>query len=294
MNPDASTIPPPPGAPRPPTPPPSWFPDPWGESPWRWWDGARWTGYVSVPLMARRSWIPPRGTREGEIRGGLIATLGVLAAILLSVVGTLLVWWLDGSVHSLLALCVGQAGLWAGLLGACLIAVRRHGDGSLRELGWLPLSWRQLGSGTVGALIARFGGGAVAFALLQLFPNDSTANDSGYTTRLHRSVLEIAVIVFILVIGAPVVEELFFRGLVQGAITNRFGARSAVFAQAVLFGIVHFQLGMTFGQAVIVVTTIGATGLVLGSLRWHYQRLGPGMIAHALFNSVAVVALLLV
>ena len=163
------------------------------------------------------------------------------------------------------------------------------------ELGLLPLSWRNLGSGTVGAsLIARFGSGAVAIVLLQLFPNQPTGNESGYTTRLHHSALEIAVIAFILVVGAPFVEELFFRGLVQGAITNRFGARTALFAQAVWFGLVHMQLGMTAGQLVIVFATIGFAGLVLGSLRWHYQRLGPGMIAHALFNAVAVVALLLI
>ena len=236
--------------------------------------------------MARRTWIPPRGSREGEIRGGLIAVVGVVAAVLLSLGAGLLAWWLDGSVHSLVVLCASQAGLWVGLLGACLFAVRRHAHGSLRELGLLPLSWRNLGSGTVGALIGRLGAIPIAIVLLQLFPNQPTGNDSGYTTRLHHSALEIAVIAFILVVGAPFVEELFFRGLVQGAITNRFGARSALFAQAVCFGLVHFQLGMRAGQFVIVFATIGFAGLVLGSLRWHYERLGPGMIAHALFNAV--------
>ena len=244
--------------------------------------------------MPARSWIPPRRTREGEIRGGVIALLGVIAAVLFSLGGVFLVRWLDGSAHSLLALCAGQAGLWAGLLGACLFAVRRRGNGSLRELGLAGLSWRQLGSGTIGALIARFGGGALALLLLLLFPRDPTGNDSGYTTRLHHGVLEVVLIAFILVIGAPFVEELFFRGLVQGAITNRFGARTALFGQAVLFGLVHWQYGMTTGQFVIVFTMIGFTGVVLGSLRWHYQRLGPGMIAHALFNAVVVVVLLLI
>jgi hypothetical protein len=26
-------------------------------------------------------------------------------------------------------------------------------------------------------------------------------------------------------------------------------------------------------------------------LRWHYERLGPGMVAHALFNAVVVVVI---
>jgi hypothetical protein len=40
---------------------------------------------------------------------------------------------------------------------------------------------------------------------------------------------------------------------------------------------------------VITVVTIGATGLVLGATRWHYEKLGPGMVAHAFFNAVVVV-----
>ncbi|MGH9170618.1 MAG: CPBP family glutamic-type intramembrane protease [Acidimicrobiales bacterium] len=28
---------------------PGWYPDPWGRSAWRWWDGWRWSGWISPP-----------------------------------------------------------------------------------------------------------------------------------------------------------------------------------------------------------------------------------------------------
>jgi hypothetical protein len=37
--------------------------------------------------------------------------------------------------------------------------------------------------------------------------------------------------------------------------------------------------------------TIGVTGAVLGALRWHAEKLGPGMAAHAVFNAVAALVL---
>jgi membrane protease YdiL (CAAX protease family) len=76
---------------------------------------------------------------------------------------------------------------------------------------------------------------------------------------------------------------------VQGAFTSRTGARFAMFAQAICFGAVHYRVGMNLAQTTVTVVTIGVLGGVLGSLRWHAEKLGPGMAAHAVFNAVAAV-----
>jgi membrane protease YdiL (CAAX protease family) len=102
------------------------------------------------------------------------------------------------------------------------------------------------------------------------------------------------VFTLIVVVGAPFFEELFFRGLVQGALTRRYGARVAIAAQAVAFGLVHYRVGMSLALFVTTWVTIGATGFLLGVLRWHYDRLGPGMVAHACFNAVAVAIIIAV
>jgi membrane protease YdiL (CAAX protease family) len=223
------------------------------------------------------------------MRGGGIAFVGFVAAVVTSALAALAVELFGGSLHSLAALCAGQAALWLCLFGACKLAVRRHGNGSLRELGLARLSRRQIGAGLLVGLIARIGAGALAVAIAQLFPKEELRNTAEPVLRLQDSVPAFIVLTLILVVGAPFFEELFFRGLVQGAFTNRFGARVALFGQAVCFGLVHYRVGMTAAQAVITVVTIGATGLVLGATRWHYEKLGPGMVAHAFFNAVVVV-----
>jgi membrane protease YdiL (CAAX protease family) len=268
---------------------PGWYPDPWGASPARWWNGHQWTGFVAEAPPPERSWIPPRDNHEQALRGGVIAFFGFVAAVVTSSLAALAVELFGGSIHSLGALCAGQAALWLCLFGACKLAVRRHGNGSLRELGLAGLTGRQVGAGLLVGLIARFGAGALAVAIAQLFPEEQLRNTAEPVLRLQDNVLSVIVLTLILVLGAPFFEELFFRGLVQGAFTNRFGARVALFGQAVCFGLVHYRVGMTAAQAVITVVTIGVTGLALGATRWHYEKLGPGMVAHAFFNAVVVV-----
>ena len=272
--------------------PAGWYPDPWGASPARWWDGYQWTGFVSVAETPERSWIPPRHSREHAIRGGGIAFVAFVAAVVTSSLAALAVDLLGGSLHSLAALCAGQAALWLCLFGACKLAVRRHGGGSLRELGLARLDRRQIGVGLLVGLVTRFGAGALAVALAQLFTKEQLRSTAEPVLRLNESALSFVVLTLILVVGAPFFEELFFRGLVQGAFTNRFGARVALFGQAVCFGLVHFRLGMNLAQAVITVFTIGATGLALGATKWHYEKLGPGMVAHAFFNAVVVIVVI--
>jgi membrane protease YdiL (CAAX protease family) len=274
-----------------PGPPPGWYPDPWAQSPARWWDGREWTGYVATAPPAERSWIPPRGSHEGAMRGGLIAIAGVVGAVVLSVLGALAVLPFGGSLHSLEALCLSQAGLWLALFVACRVAVVRHGSGSLRDLGLVRLSWRQVGLGSLVGVITRFVAGALAVAIAELFPGDQWKNTAAPGTTIDRNALSITVIVLILVVGAPFFEELFFRGLVQGAFTSRIGARAAMFAQAACFGLVHYRAGMNLAQFTITIVTIAVVGGVLGSLRWHAEKLGPGMVAHGVFNAIAALVL---
>jgi membrane protease YdiL (CAAX protease family) len=107
-----------------------------------------------------------------------------------------------------------------------------------------------------------------------------------------HTVAALVVLLVVLAVGAPIVEELFFRGLLQGALAHRYGPRTALWVQAGIFGVCHYQFGMPFSTVVLTVVPIACVGLVLGSLRWRYDRLAPGMIAHALCNVVAVVVLL--
>jgi membrane protease YdiL (CAAX protease family) len=94
------------------------------------------------------------------------------------------------------------------------------------------------------------------------------------------------------IVGAPIQEEVIFRGLIQSMLerrwTNKFSvsggslSRAVVFT-AVLFGIIHLEVGS--------VVAIGAIllGLVAGELRRRSGSLLPAIIVHALFNAADAV-----
>jgi membrane protease YdiL (CAAX protease family) len=94
-------------------------------------------------------------------------------------------------------------------------------------------------------------------------------------------------------VGAPIIEELFFRGVVQPVMMNNLGVNYGIVAQAMLFAGAHFVLGMTFNQAAVRCGTILVLGLFLGWLRVRTGRLGAGMVAHATNNTIVMVITLL-
>lgn len=95
----------------------------------------------------------------------------------------------------------------------------------------------------------------------------------------------IAALVVITVLGAPFVEEVFFRGFVQRGLTNRFGTFGGTVGTAAVFGTIHYQL--------LQLPALVAFGLVLGSLTARTGRLGSAIVTHAAFNATTVVSLVL-
>jgi membrane protease YdiL (CAAX protease family) len=80
------------------------------------------------------------------------------------------------------------------------------------------------------------------------------------------------------VVIAPLVEELFFRGVMLGAICKHAGDPwTAILVPAVLFGLLHAAQP----QAIVPLTVLG---VILGYLRLRTGALWTCVLAHALFN----------
>jgi uncharacterized protein len=91
--------------------------------------------------------------------------------------------------------------------------------------------------------------------------------------------LPFAVNAFVVVIVAPIAEELTFRGL-GFAVLMPYGAAVAVVGTAVAFAAVH---GLVAGFFPLLVF-----GLAIGFLRFKTESVYPGMIFHACFNAAAL------
>ena len=87
-------------------------------------------------------------------------------------------------------------------------------------------------------------------------------------------------LVAIVVIGAPIVEELMYRGLLQGALIRRLNDAVAVVAVAAFFAAIHFRWVEFPGLFVF--------GLILGVCALRTGRLGMGILAHMAFNATGL------
>ena len=94
---------------------------------------------------------------------------------------------------------------------------------------------------------------------------------------------------------SPIGEEIFFRGVLHGALQERFGARAAVVSEAGLFGLVHMchhglwlaAAGWAFRpvSGMLWMLLMFGTALVFSALRQRSGSLGPAIVAHATFNA---------
>jgi membrane protease YdiL (CAAX protease family) len=263
--------------------PPGWYPDPWRQAWWRWWDGVSWTAYTDQWNAAARPVSEP-----AQLRAGGIAILGFLVGIGISTVIGLLLLFAGYDTTDPAFLLGSTIGLWIGLGGSCFVAVRSKGSGSLRDLGLVPPRWVDAALGVGFAIAGVIAVSIVAAAIQAIDKQLLPGGRSDLTDPVdHGGALGIVVIYLIAVVGAPFFEELYFRGLVQGTLSARWGIGVGIVVQALLFGLVHLDPNNGWGNVgtFVIITMVG---LGLGAIRYYSKRLPPGMFTHAGYNAIIV------
>lgn len=99
------------------------------------------------------------------------------------------------------------------------------------------------------------------------------------------------VLLFTAVIGAPLVEELFFRGLTLRAFEKRWGPVAAVIGSTLVFTLPHFQKP-ELAPTLVLFASIGCVGLVFALVAINVGRLGPTIVAHMIFNAIGAASAL--
>jgi membrane protease YdiL (CAAX protease family) len=188
----------------------------------------------------------------------------------------------------IVVLVASQAGLWSALMLTCLLISRRRGTGSFAaDYGWRfrPID---VGLGLAGSIVGRIVA-AMTVALIPLPSRNVEAPDRPVVEQFTDGQWDWVVIVAIVCIGAPIIEELFFRGVLQSRIVTVVGAPAGIVITSLLFGAAHLiawegTITLVYGLA------ITGGGLVLGLMFHLTGRLGPSVMAHAFFNVQAVLA----
>jgi membrane protease YdiL (CAAX protease family) len=273
-------------------PPPGWYPDPWHESAYRWWNGTQWTPSVhphAAHLAAPQYvYAPAPKAPHQSATFAPRAAFGILAATFLSILLATSVGDHLDFVADWLAVVVVYVVLFGAMYASVLVFSRTLGSGSVRKDFGLAIKAEDIGWGALA-----FAGTMVGRIVLAIFLSnldDDPVRDVGDSLDLEGAVL-LAFAVAALV-GAPIVEELVFRGVLQRGLTKLAGAPVAIGLQAVLFSTYHFVPDGSgyshFYFGALVVFGIGA-GIAVDRT----GRLGPGIVAHAINNAVAVTVLAL-
>ena len=172
--------------------------------------------------------------------------------------------------------------LWLGLAGTPLLA-RRWGLDWRTQLGWrmravdIPIG---LGVGVAMQIVAV---PLLYWPIFKIFGDLDVEGPARELTGLADNDFDIVLLVATTVVIAPVVEELFFRGLLQGALCDGVGRVWGVLIASAAFGVTHVQ-GVQLPALVLV-------GAVHGLLVLRTGRLGPAIWSHVAFNAVTVVVL---
>lgn len=282
-------------------PPRDWYPDPSGVAPLRYWDGQAWSDSVLVGGAVASRPLPPPGPGVGPVPVGGVAHSGVafparaaargLAGFVVGLVASFAVG-LGGAtlgVPDAVVLGASAVALWAGLLWACWSASRKYGTGNLRSDFALGGDAGDLGWGVLTGIAARVAAGVVTIPFI-LAGDDFNRGNTGIFEELSGDKAALLVLAMVTVVGAPLVEELFFRGLLQRSFSPALGTAGAVVAQALLFGLAHVSPLLGVANLTVMAAT-GTAGLVFGAAAW-WRRVPTTMVAHVVFNAGVIVLVL--
>lgn len=212
-------------------------------------------------------------------------------------------------------LLLGIAVEWGIFAGVPYLAARRKGSGSLaREFGF-TLRWRDLPMGV--GLAALMQGVLIGAQMLlaQVGVRLSGADNTGLVTG--NTGIWLLLMTLGAALGAPVVEELFFRGLflrallrrlgkvdlrdpdaaTAGRLRRRVGTVASVLLSSAVFGLLHSPItsggSAPLTDVLALVAETGLLGAVFAVVAIRTRRLGIGIAAHMAFNASSVALALL-
>jgi membrane protease YdiL (CAAX protease family) len=147
------------------------------------------------------------------------------------------------------------------------------------DLGWGPLIW-------FAALLSQVLVAAVVLAAG--VPTSSNTDGVGELSADRSYVIALAVTA---VVAAPLVEELVFRGVVLRSLLSWAAPIPAIVLQGVLFGVAHVDPVRGSGN-VGLAAILSGVGIALGAGAYLLRRIGPTVVAHAIFNGVVLAIIL--
>jgi membrane protease YdiL (CAAX protease family) len=176
---------------------------------------------------------------------------------------------------------LGTLALGVGLLGSAYFFASRVAPPRPWHFGlrgtkfWPAVGWAAVG------LISFFVLSAVYAALVQPDAEQTTVQDLGG----DKGTFGLVIAGLMVIVVAPVVEEIFFRGFFYRALRTRLGALSAAAIDGVVFGSIHFQFDGAEG--LLILPPLMLLGFVYCLVYEKTGSLFPVIGLHAFNNALA-------
>jgi membrane protease YdiL (CAAX protease family) len=241
-------------------------------------DGA--SGFPGAPWAFRRA--IARGEELKIPTWGMgDALISLVGAIGLSLIVSLALMSQNIDPENGWGLIIAFSAPWLMLAGWPIVATIMKGNGPKLDLGLIaPRTHLRLGfvSGLISLAVASL----MAVIVTQFTgPLSSTAGDIG----LKQSGLVLVIFVLLAMFGAPIVEEIAFRGLLYGALAKaHINEHLVVVITALVFALFHFE-----PKRFIILFAIG---MILGEVRRRTGSTSAAIVAHIVNNTPAALFIL--
>lgn len=204
----------------------------------------------------------------------------VVAALVVALTGYADV---DAANQPVWVLAAAATALWVPFMIMLSTMSSRVGTGNFRDdfrLRWRPIDLLGLPIGVLSQLVVVR---LVNFAMRDLFPgtfDDERIEERARQLYERAEGLWIIVLVVVVVLGAPLVEELVYRGFIQNTLRSRFADALALVITAAWFTVIHLRPVEFPG--------LFAFAIVLGVTFHVTKRLGMPIFAHMAFNATGL------
>jgi membrane protease YdiL (CAAX protease family) len=227
-------------------------------TPWGAWPALAATVVILLVALLFSTGVMRLVFGPGVARGGGRATND--AAILLA--------WLGAMQVATVVLTLMASRQWRGRLADVL------------ALSWPVQGWRGFIAAIAGLAVMAVTLNIVFSKVLGL---DATADLQGFTWLVRHERWWLALIV--LGVGAPLMEELLFRGFLQSALAQRAGYLGAAIVTTALWTLLHA------GYSAAGIIEVAAAGAVFAFFLWWTGSLWVCIAAHAAYNTALVLLL---
>ena len=173
--------------------------------------------------------------------------------------------------------------LWIPFVAMLMIVSRRWGQGHFQDDYKIRTRWSDLAGLPLGVASQLLLVNLVYWPLERIWPETFSAEKIEQPARdlwdrAHGG--WIVVLVLVVALGAPIIEELVYRGLILQALQSRLNDWLALLISALWFALIHLQPVQFFG--------LFAFALVLGICFQRTGRLGMSVYAHIAFNATGL------